>query len=219
MFLACVHNLGVVPAEWRLYFVGLLVVVAGASRCVSLAILSSLIFLLQMNNSAGMPMSFVLVFSLGALAICTWRSYRLWPGSRAWQGLAGSTLVLGLFSAFLCSSVSPLGFQESCTGCNSNLKNLGAALDAYRDANGSYPDSLKQLVPDYLTQEITCLPYQPTKVAERLYALQDIHFVPYHYEKDQDDHYLLSCRSGGHQWSNTPIGYPKYDSEQGLQSF
>ena len=49
------------------------------------------------------------------------------------------------------------------TGCKSNLKNIGFALEDYRKHhNGIYPDSLSKLTPIYL-QAIPAMPGQQEK--------------------------------------------------------
>lgn len=88
------------------------------------------------------------------------------------------------------------------TGCKSNLKNFGTALEMWAtDHEGHYPISLSELSPDYLRVIMSCPAHG-----------KDTYSSTYK-SSSNPDHFELNC-SGGHPGGSP--GYPGYDSDQGL---
>lgn len=84
--------------------------------------------------------------------------------------------------------------------CEGHLKSLGIALEkyAYRH-NGTYPDKLQELVPDYIEALPTC----PA-------ARQDSYSPGY--EKHEDGGYRLVCKGENHGDLEIPADYPRINS-------
>lgn len=97
------------------------------------------------------------------------------------------------------------------TGCKSNLKNIGTALEMYStDWAGCYPRSLNQLTPEYLKTIPTCPDSE-----ENSYYYSTGPDLPYNTPYFQD-YYIVSCEGDAHTSVNTPAGFPQYDGLRGL---
>lgn len=97
--------------------------------------------------------------------------------------------------------------QGQFTQCQSNLKNIGTALEMYStDNSGHYPDSLSKLTPDYFRVMPTCGS-----------AGKDTYLQSYQFNL-QPDAYTFYC--SGHNHSNAGVGpnFPQYNSTMGLIS-
>ncbi|GEM_PF-360314 len=104
---------------------------------------------------------------------------------------------------FLYSGLTHNADSGKLTGCKSNLKNIGTALEMYStDHSGRYPLSLAALTPNYLKSIPTC-----TSSGLRNYAYTS-GSVP--------DIYTVWCQGKNHASQNTPENYPEYDSMTGL---
>lgn len=92
--------------------------------------------------------------------------------------------------------------------CESNLKNLGTALEMYStDWSGEYPDSFDKLTPNYLKT----IPVCPTKGAK-----------PYTYDLSKPEGqdypvYLLKCVGHQHADQGVEADHPQYSGMDGLQ--
>jgi len=90
-------------------------------------------------------------------------------------------------------------------GCESNLKNMGTALEMYStDNNGKYPVSLAGITPNYLIKIPSC----PS-------AQKDTYSGSYKCSSRYDS-YTIMCKGHNHSDTETPENYPRYDSTQGL---
>ncbi|MDQ7825763.1 MAG: ankyrin repeat domain-containing protein [Candidatus Eremiobacteraeota bacterium] len=91
------------------------------------------------------------------------------------------------------------------TGCKSNLKNIGTALEMYStDNEGRYPRSIKEVTPNYLRQLPTC----PA-------AKKDTYSSTYRV-KTKPDEYLLFCKGEYHRKAGSKKDHPQYSSKEGL---
>ncbi|MCD4786477.1 MAG: nuclear transport factor 2 family protein [Candidatus Eremiobacteraeota bacterium] len=97
--------------------------------------------------------------------------------------------------------------QGQFTQCQSNMKNIGTALEMYStDHSGHYPKNLKQLTPEYLKFIPTCASAGKDTYSES-------------YESTQNpDTYEFCCSGSHHSNVGVPPNYPKYDSTRGLTS-
>ena len=111
------------------------------------------------------------------------------------------------------------------TQCQSNLKNIGTALEMYStDNEGRYPRALSQLTPDYFRVIPTC-----AAAGKDTYSQS---FESSCYPQEKVDRYTVFCRGDYHQWTtvyffnvipyrtksgmNIPVNYPQYNSTDGL---
>ncbi len=95
--------------------------------------------------------------------------------------------------------------QGQYTQCQSNLKNLGTALEMYStDNSGHYPDSLGKLTPDYLRVIPTCAS-----------AGKDTYSETYHSTLNPDS-YNFYCSGHNHGGVGVSPNYPQYNSTSGL---
>jgi len=92
--------------------------------------------------------------------------------------------------------------QGRLTGCKSNLKNIGTALEMYSTDNaGQYPRKLSEITPNYLLTLPTC-----TQAGK----------VTYEYNVSKKlDYYTTWCNGYYHRECGVP-NYPQYDSVNGL---
>lgn len=91
------------------------------------------------------------------------------------------------------------------TGCKSNLKNIGTALEMYStDHSGRYPKSLGELSPNYLRTIPTC------PAVER-----DTYSTSYQ-SAATPDAYTVFCSGANHTGVGIPPNFPRYDSNRGL---
>ncbi len=100
------------------------------------------------------------------------------------------------------------------TGCQSNCKNIGAALKIYADDNkGSYPAKLQMLTPDYLRTIPTCSGYE-TKI--ELIRRKRPTYCDSYTVSDDFRAYTFYCGSMDHHLVGVPDNYPQYNSQNGL---
>ncbi len=111
--------------------------------------------------------------------------------------------------------VAPNFIRCSCrgtlTGCKSNLKNIGTALEMYStDHDGNYPGSLDELYPEYLRREPIC-PKADHSTYRASYGRQ----VPGN-DGGYEDYYLVECTGENHDDVDYPPDFPKYNGVIGL---
>ncbi len=111
------------------------------------------------------------------------------------------------------------------TQCQSNLKNIGTALEMYStDNQGRYPRTLSQLTPDYLKIVPTC-----SAAGMDTYSRS---FESFYGPENKIDSYTVFCMGDFHQWTkayylyiipyrtksglNIPRNFPQYNSTEGL---
>ena len=105
------------------------------------------------------------------------------------------------------------------TRCQSNLKNLGTALEMYStDNEGLYPESLSQLTPRYLKEIPRCFPGKHSKKAIRIYKrLRKVNLGDYRYKRSHNmANYTIYCNSENHSQLGIKDDYPRYTSASGL---
>jgi len=126
-------------------------------------------------------------------------------------------LALALTATGLWMRGVPYGVSQSCTMCNSNLKNLATALELYRQDREALPDRLEQLKPDYLQQLPQCLGREVSPEARVFFRYRQLELADGYGYRRQGSEYVLWCRSRGyvgHQGSQQPW----YDSKNGLHN-
>lgn len=90
------------------------------------------------------------------------------------------------------------------TACKSNLKNIATALEMYADDHeGTFPESLEALTPEYLRQIMVC----PS-------AEKDTYSSSYS-RNTEPDGYVMRCHGENHHILGAP-DYPAYDAVNGL---
>ncbi|MCL5773286.1 MAG: hypothetical protein M1536_02765 [Firmicutes bacterium] len=95
--------------------------------------------------------------------------------------------------------------QAQFVACESNMKNIGTALEMYATDNfGRYPTSLSQLTPNYLKSIPTC----PE-------AARDTYSSSYRSSVNPDA-YTFCCSGSNHTREGVGENYPQYNSVQGL---
>jgi hypothetical protein len=95
----------------------------------------------------------------------------------------------------------PVGFL---TACESNLKNLGTALEMYScDNGGAYPHSLAMVTPNYLKMLPTC-PAAGTVTYCYMYTRKP-------------DNYTMCCGGRWHNQAGLNPDFPRYSSTEGLR--
>jgi len=100
---------------------------------------------------------------------------------------------------------SDIKAEEALRGCNSNLKNIGTALEMYSvDAHGRYPHTMEKLVPDYLKLIPTC-PAAGTDTYAKSYTYTTI-----------PDRYTMFCSGHYHENAGLKENHPQYNSVEGL---
>jgi hypothetical protein len=114
-----------------------------------------------------------------------------------------STGALAVGAAILLPNFIHARSQGQLTACKSNEKNIATALEMWSsDNSGRYPQSLKQLTPNYLRTIPTC----PA-------AGRDTYTATYKVEA-KPDHFYFFCQ--GHSHQDAPVDRPAYDSNTGL---
>lgn len=122
--------------------------------------------------------------------------------------LGSTVLVLG---AILVPSFIRARAGGHLTGCKSNLKNIGTALEMYcTDHDGKYPNSLDVLTPRYLKTIPSCpstnsMTYVLTLGPKAAYNSD-------HYE----DYYFIECTGENHTSVGVTGDFPAYNGIQGL---
>ena len=172
---------------------------------------TAVLFILGWGNSAGLPLTWTLGVCLLSLGLCAAQAWG--RDSKYWTVPVGVFAVLLVSGGYLAIACRPFSFRMACTVCPTNLKNVAAALDSYRDENGKLPESLYLLSPKHLSVVPHCLPQGANDLGKQLYGLQGLTFGPYNYEITKEG-YLLSCPSGAH--AATPAGYPRFGELDGL---
>jgi hypothetical protein len=106
------------------------------------------------------------------------------------------------------------------TFCQSKLKNIGTAMEAYYTDNKSYPETLDCLKPKYLQKVPQC--YEgggeiSQKAAEHYRTHYGVTVNTYEYNVSSDrSAYTIVCRGLNHPSVGVDAGYPQYNSKDGL---
>ena len=116
--------------------------------------------------------------------------------------------VLGILAAIFVPNFVRARAQGQFTACQSNLKNIGTALEMYSTDNmGRYPQDLAALSGDYLRTIPTCPAAGRNNYGEGYESR-------YHPEEHQV--YAFVCSGVNHDAVGAGPGYPQYTSTQGL---
>lgn len=114
--------------------------------------------------------------------------------------LLGSLILVTIFVPGCITTGKP---SENLMKCQSNLKNIGDALEIYSDRNGGlYPALLDQVTPDYVKVLPTC-----PAAGTNSYA---------YLRSDKGDVYTMYCRGDYHSAVTGCENYPQYDTISGL---
>lgn len=196
-------------------------VLARRGGCASLILVGGGFFVSFLGPGRVVPMAICLAIGLLVLTVLAAGSQERRTPRRDW-----CLALLGLLWCILILPVAlelwgvPLEVPDVTSGCRSNLKNIGTALEMYStDFEGRYPRELGQLTPNYLKTIPNCRLRKGEAVPEvvkPLYAAQGIGFEEYGYQPNPEgepDSYVVWCRSG--HPSLEPF-YPKYTSLEGL---
>ncbi len=110
--------------------------------------------------------------------------------------------IVGILTAIIIPNFIRAPRQGRLTGCKSNLKNMGTAMEMYStDNRGLYPRALSAITPEYLKVLPTC----PS--AEKM---------TYEYcTSRKNDAYTIYCK-GNYHTGYGAANYPQYDYTQGL---
>ncbi len=96
--------------------------------------------------------------------------------------------------------------------CQANCKNIGAALELYKDDNGGqYPNSLSRLTPDYIREIPTCSSAGNDTYSESYVSWTD----PPH---SNNSRYTFYCYGTNHSALGVPMNFPRYTSSGDLES-
>lgn len=125
-----------------------------------------------------------------------------------------------LLIIFSIVGILPINMHLCYNQCQSNLKNIGTAMEMYSDDNyGQYPKRLEQLTPDYIREIPRCA-----------FSLKKNSFASYYYNKVwgfSTGEYLYSktargclyffyCPGNNHRDWGSGENYPQYNSVTGL---
>lgn len=135
------------------------------------------------------------------------------PDGLHWRafGSSGAMVVAGLGAAILVPNFVRAQDQGQLTGCKSNLKNMGTALEMYAtDWSGRYPNSLDKLTPNYLKTIPDC-PSAGT-VTYRAHFGPKAKGNPEEYK----DYYYVECAGSNHTTLGLAPDFPAYNALQGL---
>lgn len=112
--------------------------------------------------------------------------------------------IIAILAAILVPNLVRARSRSQLTGCTTNLKNLGTALEMYNvDYKGRYPTTFSTLTPNYIKTIPEC-PAAGTDTYSGTYAVT---IVP--------DSFELFC-GGSNHGGFSPPDYPKFNSVQGL---
>ena len=110
----------------------------------------------------------------------------------------------------------PFGIHGNCSACGYSLRNLGGAIEAYKEKEGRYPRSLEALLPDYWKQLPAC-PRSVNPSTRVFYRLSGIELADgYGYRViPEKKTFILWCRSHGfyghngerQPWYTPELGY------------
>ncbi|MEW6280071.1 MAG: prepilin-type N-terminal cleavage/methylation domain-containing protein [Candidatus Eremiobacterota bacterium] len=114
--------------------------------------------------------------------------------------------IIAILAAILVPNFIKARAQAQLSGCKSNLKNIGTALEMYStDFGGHYPPSLDELEPNYM-KEIPDCP-----------SFGDDTYKAGYVSASVPDAYTVVCSGANHKGAGITVAdYPQYNSTQGL---
>jgi len=114
--------------------------------------------------------------------------------------------IIAILAAILVPNFLRARASGQFTGCQSNCKNMGTALEMYStDNSGHYPSDLTGLTPDYMRIIPTC----PSKGNNTVYTSS---FT----SSATPDGYTFYCAGTNHSAVGVPADFPQYNSTAGL---
>lgn len=112
--------------------------------------------------------------------------------------------IIAILAAILIPNLVRARSRSQLTGCQTNLRNIGTALEMYNvDWSGRYPSATSFLTPNYMKS----LPRCPV-------AGSDTYSGSYIFTVNPDD-YEVFCVGDNHA-GFAPTDYPKFNAVQGL---
>lgn len=127
-----------------------------------------------------------------------------------------------LLLIFHITGFLPIEVPQCYTSCQSNMKNIGTALEMYSaDHKGHYPKTLKGLSPEYLREIPRCVSnLKPGTFAERHYRnAYGLTMGDYVYTSSTNpDAYTFYCSGKNHTVFGVGENFPQYNSTTGLIS-
>jgi len=112
--------------------------------------------------------------------------------------------VVLVFFLFIRPGVKKSKQESNLSLCFNNIKRITVQLDNYRKDHGKYPETLKELLPNYFKNLPTC----PE-------ANEDTYSEGYQVNSDGQA-FTLFCRGNYHSDVNTPPNFPAYYSSEGI---
>lgn len=99
------------------------------------------------------------------------------------------------------------------TGCKSNLKTIGTALEIYAsDNDGEYPTSLSGISSEYIGGDGSL----PTCPAGGTYVLYTGEKAPYYSKETKGQYFYLECHGKAHENQDRKENFPAYSAYSGL---
>lgn len=113
--------------------------------------------------------------------------------------------IIAILASILVPNFIRARGQGMFSACQSNLKNVGTALEMYStDAAGRYPTALTTLSPNYLKTIPTC-PSSGTATYTGGYTSASL-----------PDAFTVVCTGTNHRAVDAPANYPQYTSQAGM---
>lgn len=114
----------------------------------------------------------------------------------------------------------PTGVSNNYTACQSNLKNLGTALEMHWcDHQEKYPAKLEDLKPEYLREIPRCVDgLKENTTASRFYKkFRGVGAEGYAYEVSENrEAYTMYCVGKNHEEQGVAENFPQYNNLTGL---
>jgi prepilin-type N-terminal cleavage/methylation domain-containing protein len=111
--------------------------------------------------------------------------------------------IIGILMAILLPQFMRARAQGMMSSCQSNIRNVAAAVESYATDNGGrYPSVINRITPEYTTK----LPPCPSCKVSYSYTFTQV-----------PDSYTIWCGGAeAHTVIDVRQGFPQYDSQQGM---
>lgn len=111
--------------------------------------------------------------------------------------------IIGILMAILLPQFMRARAQGMMSSCQSNIRNIAAAVESYAtDNSGRYPSAVSKITPEYTTK----LPPCPSCKVNYSYTYTSV-----------PDSYTIWCGGAeAHTVIDVNQGFPQYDSQQGM---
>lgn len=117
-------------------------------------------------------------------------------------------LMIGLIIVVWFFNEVPARLRQKANGqycaCCSFTRDIGVAIDLYKDDNGYYPANMAMLKPKYLKDIPTC-PAAGKDTYSRSYVVSS-----------GAQAFTVYCNGSYHSNMKIPMNYPQYDSHEGM---